>query len=312
MSLFFPRGKGPLVSVLLPSRGRVGHLAKALDSLWSMASDRGCFEVLVKVDDDDSATIAYLTELNDTHPFIPVRWFCTPRGGGYHDLHVWYNEILAPAATGDWLWFFNDDAVVQTQGWDWQLLHTALVNVWHPITNDVCLLIAETNDNPLSNESILLRRRSYELMGHCFLTPYGDSWLVRVMDMLESVHRLSFIKVRHYRDEIRDTTRFDTDAAFYDGIVSLNSVSAIDARIRDAQVLLEHIKLQWALLRWGPSPMEGGWYFWKPAGYKYHRCVYVKKDGGILMIDSDSSIIAKGLEEMTGEWALLQNNTTGN
>ena len=41
---FFPRGEGPLVSILLPTRGRPDHLLSAVRSLWDLAYDKSNLE----------------------------------------------------------------------------------------------------------------------------------------------------------------------------------------------------------------------------------------------------------------------------
>ena len=57
MAYFFQRGEGPLVSVLLPTRGRVDGLRIAIDSLHSLAEGKFNIEYLLKIDDDDADTI---------------------------------------------------------------------------------------------------------------------------------------------------------------------------------------------------------------------------------------------------------------
>jgi hypothetical protein len=53
--------------------------------------------------------------------------FFGPRiGKGYDSLHEYYNE-LASKATGDWLMLWNDDAVMETEGWDEKIGNAAAV-----------------------------------------------------------------------------------------------------------------------------------------------------------------------------------------
>ena len=299
---FFPRGNGPLCSVLMPSRGRPGLLAQAIDSLWSLAKDKGNVEILVKADEDDKATIDVVGKIKKFAPEIQLRLFVTPRGRGYLDIHHWYNDILAPESKGDWLWIFNDDAVVETQDWDQILAKLVAVMPWHPYVGDVFVAIAETNGDQQSNESVILRRCTYEIMGHCFLSPYGDSWLVRVMEMVESLARLTHIKVKHKRKEVQDQTRIDTDASHQVGIDTLNSEPAIRARIKDATVLLDYIAKRNRETEWTPHPRRPGWCYWKPDVGGKGRFVYVNPDDTVVLFTTVKDVVTVKVKDMAGHW----------
>lgn len=116
---------GPLVSVLLPTRGRPELLRRSVMSLLDMASTPGRVEILVAVDEDDDATLEMVGEL-------PVHAFeFEPRG--YPRLHEYVNE-LARQALGDWLFLWNDDAIMRTAGWD-DVVANADPAVLHPRDN---------------------------------------------------------------------------------------------------------------------------------------------------------------------------------
>ena len=106
----------PLVSMLLPCRGRYEGTRQSLESL-KLATDPSRIEVLVRADDDDPQTAEIMKE---EWPFV-TKTFVGPRGNGYADLHHMYNQLAAEAA-GTFLFLWNNDAVIQTPGWDDKLV----------------------------------------------------------------------------------------------------------------------------------------------------------------------------------------------
>lgn len=101
----------PRISVLVPSRGRVGHLEASLRSLgWHEYEPLPEVEFLVALDDDDPQVNLYKERLGSNTTII------TMSRAGYGYLDKYYNE-LAKIATGDWLWLWNDDATMQEGAW---------------------------------------------------------------------------------------------------------------------------------------------------------------------------------------------------
>jgi glycosyltransferase involved in cell wall biosynthesis len=96
-----------MISVLLPSRKRPDSLRKSIASLRSLADQD--IEILVAIDPDDIATIRQVKELG-------VKYLVTHERYGYHNLHIYYNQ-LAEIATGDWMLLWNDDAEMITRNW---------------------------------------------------------------------------------------------------------------------------------------------------------------------------------------------------
>ena len=114
------------ISVLLPTRGRPEASLKSIQGMVDLADNPADLEFLLAIDDDDTASAEYFTE-----HLVP--WFeaadvdCTiyqmPRWG-YLQLHK-YNNYLGGMSKGAWVVFWNDDAVMQTQGWDTEIVkHT--------------------------------------------------------------------------------------------------------------------------------------------------------------------------------------------
>jgi glycosyltransferase involved in cell wall biosynthesis len=97
----------PLVSVLIPSRARVGKLKKCIGLLMETATDTD-FEILIRLDDDDTDS---LPEIKKLELFRPVRCIVGPRYG-YTKLDELYYPQLEDEAAGVWVWEANDDMFV--------------------------------------------------------------------------------------------------------------------------------------------------------------------------------------------------------
>ena len=110
----------PLISILLPTRARVAMLEKSFDTLLGKARCPEQIEVCIAYDDDDAESHDYFTgpgwsefkakyNIQDSIHRLP-RW-------GYRDLHLYLN-YLAEHARGKWLFFWGDDALMETDYWD--------------------------------------------------------------------------------------------------------------------------------------------------------------------------------------------------
>ena len=273
---FFKRGSGPLVSVILPTRGRPGPLMQAIDSLVSLAQDPGCMEFLFRVDDDDLPTIDTLTSFQKSFPQFPVKLVIGPRGNGYHDIWKWDND-LASRATGDWLFIFNDDALMRTEKWDHTLMHLGSAQPW-PGIQDVCMVIFPTIGRPIAQEFFCVRRRMYDILGHLFLSCHGDNWLYGISHFL-GTFLVAGVNIEHNSGTIGDQTRKDSEEAYKESIVSLIGTPALWERCRDLTVLLTHMSKCESLMQWSPLPAHPGWWYWRRTPDTPTRAVVVDNDG---------------------------------
>jgi hypothetical protein len=102
----------PLLSIIVPTRQRTESLRQLLDSLASTADQPGCFEVVLVVDADDSASIAI------SHPSVTHTRVVVPAGQTMGAL----NMAGYRASRGDFLMLLNDDVIARTPGWDTKVL----------------------------------------------------------------------------------------------------------------------------------------------------------------------------------------------
>lgn len=98
----------PVLSIIVPTRGRPEQLRGFLDSLQQTADQPACLEVVLVVDEDDAETSAV------RHSGITLRHVVVPPGLPMGAL----NSRGYEASTGDYLMLCNDDVQVRTAGWD--------------------------------------------------------------------------------------------------------------------------------------------------------------------------------------------------
>ena len=98
----------PMISVLIPERGRPEMLDRLICSLIDTAGGHDRIEIVVQIDDDDDAW-------KDRTPFehVHTRYLRRPRAP---TLGEKLNQ-LANEAKGDLLWFISNDMLMDTHGW---------------------------------------------------------------------------------------------------------------------------------------------------------------------------------------------------
>lgn len=133
----------PKISILLPTRKRTQTLVNSISSLLANAADTSRIEILIAYDEDDDESREFFA--STWQPFLSqcqatTKVFETERFG-YLKLYKYVN-FLATQASGDWIMFWNDDALMLTENWDdhivnetgawWGLLRMPCVNMNHP------------------------------------------------------------------------------------------------------------------------------------------------------------------------------------
>lgn len=110
-----------LISVMLPTRQRTHLVERSVSSLLETAQDPNCIEICVAYDCDDNESKQYFNSVQwrNTIGSAQSQVFETPNWG-YVNLHNYYN-LLAEKSQGQWLFLWNDDAVMKSQAWDQQV-----------------------------------------------------------------------------------------------------------------------------------------------------------------------------------------------
>jgi len=234
------------ISLLLPTRGRTDMLKRSILSLYDLAKNPTQIELLLAFDKDDQASLEWCK--NNVFPILETRGIdakvieFTPMG--YVKLHEYVNA-LAGLADGDWLMFWNDDAVMQTQDWDLEIIqHTGKF---------LCLRMPTHNCHPYAIFPIVPRDWFY-LLGRLSshqLTDATISQIAYVVGIMQNIN----VKVVHDRFDI---TGNNCDHTFQNRIIlegnheyagDFNHIQFRNSRLADAN------KIAWYLKRIG-QPSE--------------------------------------------------------
>ena len=207
----------PLISVLLPTRGRPQLVRRFLESLLATAEDPDGVEIVLYLDEDD-ASADLIGELAAN-----VRRVVGPRvtmGAA--------NSACLRHASGDILLLANDDIVVTTQGWDtrFRACHARFADG---------VYLAWPNDGFASyriSTFPILARRTCELLGDPYPAVYQKAFIdTELLDIFMRLKRLGPVRMvylgtvvfehHHHRTGKRDVDatsrvhlRFVDDATF--------------------------------------------------------------------------------------------------
>ena len=174
-----------IISVLLPTRGRTEVLRKSLKSLIEKASKPERIEILFGIDEDDTNTLDYIKDVisvdlkelgieSRASIFKPL---------GYENLHIYVNT-LAGNAQGEWLFFWNDDCLMVTEGWD------EVIDQY----NGQFKLLGPKDNHEGHPYAILpiVPKDWFILMGHLSQNAQNDAWLSHIAYMLDIFERVDF------------------------------------------------------------------------------------------------------------------------
>ena len=189
------------ISILLPTRGRSGALMSSIQSLYDHAEDFSSIELLFGLDNDDVVgmenmlhhVISWISENKIQHKIVIFERY------GYNNLHKYVNG-LAEHSQGSWLFFWNDDAVMKTPGWDSRIREK---------TGEFKLLSVYThNDHPYSIFPIL-PRKWFEILGHVSQHSSNDAWVSQIAYYLDIFERIE-VYCDHNRFDVSGINDDDT------------------------------------------------------------------------------------------------------
>lgn len=97
---------------------RPDNLAGFLNNLAQTANDPSSFEVLVKIDDDNSTLEPILKDYQNKVPFS-LKYIIAPKLDGYYSLQHGYNQLLTIANPDTYFcWLLTDEIRFESKGWD--------------------------------------------------------------------------------------------------------------------------------------------------------------------------------------------------
>lgn len=182
------------ISILLPSRGRTDVLKTSIMSLLDTVKDPTSIELLFGLDEDDNTVIEYIKD--ELAPILQEKGVESRanifKPLGYENLHNYVNT-LAQSATGDWLFFWNDDCLMQTSDWD---------EVIASYTGQFKLLAPRDNHEGHPYAILpIIPKDWFILMGHLSQNAQNDAWLSHIAYMLDIFERID-VEFIHDRADI--------------------------------------------------------------------------------------------------------------
>lgn len=211
----------PLISVLLPTRGRPESLRSTTEKMYELAEEPGRVEILIATDPDDKSALAAGL------PAGRNRVWMAPWRYGYGELHRYYNH-LATMATGSWLFLWNDDAMMLTRHWDKAIAECEETVIW-----------PEHNDHIAWDYNIfpIWPRRWTQHVGHVSLNAHCDTWMQDVGNLLGHTGARNKLRINHDR---YDLTGGHDDATYRERVWAKDAYFELeDARRADAEKIKE-------------------------------------------------------------------------
>jgi len=197
----------PLVSVLLPTRGRSDQLERCLAAMYNNMGSEGedeDIELIMRVNPDKWDTdLIKASDWYETQMRIII---LIDTLTGYRNLHHYFNQ-MASLSTGKWIFMMSDDGFIQTEGWD-EVLRKLPVDP----EREVALLQPECNGEP--NCFPIISRAWYEQLGHISHHVSLDGYLQRIGEAIGCMYPVD-IYVHHEKHELTgcpvDETRRERD-----------------------------------------------------------------------------------------------------
>jgi len=174
-----------IISILLPTRGRTEVLRKSLLSLTQKATHPERIEILFGIDEDDNDVLEYIKNVvsKDLKQLGIESRASIFKPLGYENLHIYVNT-LAGNANGEWLFFWNDDCLMETKGWD---------TVIDQYNGQFKLLGPKDNHNGHPYAILpIVPKDWFILMGHLSQNAQNDAWLSHIAYMLDIFERVDF------------------------------------------------------------------------------------------------------------------------
>jgi len=232
-------GPNKRISVLLPTRGRAELSFKSLKTLWDTVSDKTDVEYLIALDDDDQTSIDYYE--STAIPYmekngIEYQVHVVPRWG-YAQLNTYIN-YLGQQASGRWIMFWNDDAIMESKDWDLEIeKHTGKFRV---------LRMPDQSEHPYSIFPIVPHEWKV-LLGDLSPQQMTDAWVSQIAYLCNIMVNIP-VKVTHDRFDLTGNNNDETynNRPQFEGNPSdprdLNSPEMTNRRYQDAARIMWYLK----------------------------------------------------------------------
>ena len=189
------------IAILLPTRGRAEMLEHSIQSLISMAKDPNQIQLMLAFDNDDEVGTKHFEQV--VQPWLDDNMInytaMTFEPLGYIRLNEYVNE-LARNSDARWLVFWNDDAVMETQDWDKEIMK------WD---GQFKLLAFRTHNLHPYSIFPIVPRKWLDLLGYLSPHQISDAWLSQQAYMLDIMERIP-VEVLHDRHDLTGNNKDET------------------------------------------------------------------------------------------------------
>lgn len=227
------------IAMLLATRGRTDMLGRSIRSLVELADDISRVQLMFAFDDDDEVGFKYFTD--DLKPWMDeqkVNYTAMRfKRMGYVNLHK-YNNAMAKQTDAKWLVIWNDDAVMQSKGWD-----STIMSYY----GEFKLLSFKTHNMHPYSIFPIVPRAWYDLLGYISPHPTQDGWVSQQAYMLDIYQRID-VDVLHDRFDLTGNNNDDIFAnrPMLEGKPAdprdFHSMQMMDLRHRDAAKLATYMR----------------------------------------------------------------------
>jgi hypothetical protein len=242
------------ISVLLPTRGRTKALETSVMSLLSRCHHPQRMELLLAFDDDDKESSQwFIDELSDKITDQGGRYSCweVPRFG-YIRLNQYVN-YLAEHARGQWMMFWNDDAIMESSHWD------DVITQYHGQFR--VLRMPTHREHPYAIFPIV-PRQWFDTFGYISPHQISDAWVSQIAYLLDIMQTVP-IAVKHDRHDLTGNNKDST----YDQRIMLegrpsdprdfNHVTWRNRRLQDANKIATMLEHQGTPMTWFRKVLAG-------------------------------------------------------
>jgi hypothetical protein len=190
------------ISILLPTRGRFATFKKSVESLLDTCNDVNNFEILLAMDNDDKDTVCETKEYIKSKENI--RLFSYERQH-YLNLNNYYDK-LSEKSIGDSLFLWNDDAIMESIGWDDIIIkeHDKFCVISPKVTN------MEHYWNTQGVLFPIIPRKWFDLTGSWSYIQAADSWIDILSKRLGILNNVGEISISHDRHDLTGNNHDNT------------------------------------------------------------------------------------------------------
>ncbi|MBC8509425.1 MAG: hypothetical protein H8D34_31630 [Chloroflexi bacterium] len=194
--------KYPIISLLLPTRGRPNLVNRLFKSISVNTTHLEQIEIILYVDEDDVGSHHLGSEEVSVKRIIGPR---TSMGA--------YNSACYAAAQGDIIILVNDDMIIGTQGWD-----TKIIDLHTSISDKIYLAYG----NDLFKKGNLctfpiLSRRTCELLVEPYPKEYQGAFIdYHLLDIFKRLQHAEFDRIHYLEDIVFEHLHYRTGKAPFD------------------------------------------------------------------------------------------------